>query len=50
MSEYRYHEFLAVDRPLDAQAQPDVRSPATRAQIIPPLTTYAVRRGPLWIC
>lgn len=33
MSEYQYYEFLAVDRPLDAEAQAEVRSLSTRAQI-----------------
>ncbi|WP_261556765.1 hypothetical protein [Frankia tisae] len=33
MSEYQYYEFLAVDRPLDARAQADVRSLSTRARI-----------------
>lgn len=33
MSEYQYYEFLAVDRPLDEQAQAAVRSLSTRARI-----------------
>lgn len=33
MSEYQYYEFLAVDRPLDEQAQAEVRSLSTRARI-----------------
>jgi hypothetical protein len=33
LSEYQYYEFLAVDRPLDEQAQAQVRSLSTRAQI-----------------
>ena len=33
MSQYQYYEFLAVDRPLDEQAQAEVRSLSTRAQI-----------------
>jgi hypothetical protein len=33
LSEYQYYEFLAVDQPLDAQAQADVRSLSTRARI-----------------
>ena len=33
MSEYQYYEFLAIDRPLDAAEQADVRSLSTRARI-----------------
>jgi hypothetical protein len=33
LSEYQYYEFIAVDRPLDAQAQAEVRSLSTRARI-----------------
>lgn len=33
MSEYQYYEFLAVDRPLDAREQAEVRALSTRAQI-----------------
>lgn len=33
MSEYQYYEFLAVDRPLDKQAQAEVRALSTRARI-----------------
>ncbi|MCK9894422.1 hypothetical protein [Frankia sp. AgB32] len=33
MSEYQYYEFLAVDRPLDAQALAAVRALSTRARI-----------------
>lgn len=33
MSEYQYYEFLAVDRPLDAAEQAQVRSLSTRARI-----------------
>ncbi|TNC21448.1 hypothetical protein [Amycolatopsis alkalitolerans] len=33
MSEYQYYEFVAVDRPLDTQAQAEVRSLSTRARI-----------------
>jgi hypothetical protein len=33
LSEYQYYEFLAVDRPLDEQAQAQVRSLSTRARI-----------------
>ena len=33
MSEYQYYEFVALDRPLDAQAQAEVRALSTRAQI-----------------
>jgi hypothetical protein len=33
LSEYQYYEFLAVDRPLDAQAQAEVRTLSTRARI-----------------
>jgi hypothetical protein len=33
MSEYQYYEFLAVDRPLDARQQDEVRSLSTRAEI-----------------
>jgi hypothetical protein len=33
LSEYQYYEFLAVDRPLDEQAQAEVRSLSTRARI-----------------
>ncbi|GAA1343326.1 hypothetical protein [Saccharothrix algeriensis] len=33
MSEYQYYEFLAEDRPLDEQAQAEVRALSTRAEI-----------------
>lgn len=33
MSEYQYYEFLAIDRPLDADEQARVRSLSTRARI-----------------
>ncbi len=33
MSEYQYYEFLAVDRPLDAAAQGELRNISTRARI-----------------
>jgi hypothetical protein len=33
LSEYQYYEFVAVDRPLDARAQAEVRSLSTRARI-----------------
>ena len=33
MSEYQYYEFLAIDRPLDATEQAQVRSLSTRARI-----------------
>lgn len=33
MSEYQYYEFLALDRPLDNQAQAEMRSLSTRARI-----------------
>jgi hypothetical protein len=33
VSEYQYYEFLAIDRPLDAAEQAEVRSLSTRARI-----------------
>ncbi|MDQ7805157.1 hypothetical protein Q5425_15530 [Amycolatopsis sp. A133] len=33
MSEYQYYEFLAIDRPLDAGEQAEIRSLSTRARI-----------------
>ncbi|HEX6344201.1 hypothetical protein [Umezawaea sp.] len=33
MSEYQYYEFVALDRPLDAKAQAEVRALSTRARI-----------------
>ncbi|GAA3689711.1 hypothetical protein GCM10022267_90490 [Lentzea roselyniae] len=33
MSEYQYYEFVAIDRPLDAQAQAEVGALSTRAEI-----------------
>jgi hypothetical protein len=33
VSEYQYYEFLAIDRPLDDDAQAEVRSLSTRARI-----------------
>ncbi|MEX5636076.1 hypothetical protein [Parafrankia sp. FMc2] len=33
MSSYQYYEFLAVDRPLDAKAQAEMRALSSRAQI-----------------
>lgn len=35
MSEYQYYEFLALDRPLDARAQRELRALSTRARISP---------------
>ncbi|MHB2024399.1 MAG: hypothetical protein ACYCO3_13910 [Mycobacteriales bacterium] len=31
MSEYQYYEFLAIDRPLDARQQQELRALSTRA-------------------
>lgn len=33
MSEYQYYEFLALDRPLDARQQNEVRGLSTRARV-----------------
>ncbi|MHB8246982.1 MAG: hypothetical protein ACYDGN_16870, partial [Acidimicrobiales bacterium] len=33
MSEYQYYEFLAIDRPLDARQQGELRALSTRARI-----------------
>ncbi len=33
MSEYQYYEFQAVDRPLDATEQTELRAMSTRARI-----------------
>ncbi len=33
MSEYQYYEFLAIDRPLDARAQQELRAVSSRARI-----------------
>jgi hypothetical protein len=33
VSEYQYYEFLAIDRPLEAHEQAEVRSLSTRARI-----------------
>src|SRR5262245_66674490 len=33
MSEYQYYEFLAIDRPLDAAAQAELREISSRARI-----------------
>ena len=33
MSEYQYYEFLAIDRPLDARQQRELRVLSTRARI-----------------
>ncbi|MGD9739008.1 MAG: hypothetical protein AB7O56_06415 [Bauldia sp.] len=33
MSEYQYHEFLAIDRPLDQAAREALRSLSSRARI-----------------
>jgi hypothetical protein len=35
VSEYQYYEFLALDRPLDARAQQELRTLSTRARITP---------------
>ena len=35
MSEYRYYEFLAIDRPLTAEEMTYLRSLSTRARITP---------------
>jgi hypothetical protein len=33
VSEYQYHEFLAIDRPLDEQQRAELRALSTRARI-----------------
>jgi hypothetical protein len=33
LSEYQHYEFVALDRPLDARAQAEVRALSTRARI-----------------
>ena len=33
MSEYQYYEFCAIDRPLDARQQRELRALSTRARI-----------------
>jgi hypothetical protein len=33
VSEYQYYEFLAIDRPLDARQQQELRALSTRARI-----------------
>jgi hypothetical protein len=35
MSEYRYYEFLAIDRPLSAREMDHLRAVSTRARITP---------------
>jgi hypothetical protein len=35
VSEYQYYEFLAIDRPLDAHAQQELRAVSSRARITP---------------
>jgi hypothetical protein len=35
VSEYQYYEFLAIDRPLDAREQQELRAVSTRARITP---------------
>jgi hypothetical protein len=35
VSEYQYYEFLAIDRPLDARAQQELRAVSSRARITP---------------
>ena len=43
MSEYQYYEFLAVDRPLTATEQAEVRQLSTRARIT---ATSFTSKGP----
>lgn len=45
MSEYQYFEFLAVDQPLDARAQAEVRALSTRAIITPTSFTNTYHFG-----
>ncbi len=33
MSEYQYYEFVAIDRPLTAEQQDDLRAVSTRGRI-----------------
>jgi hypothetical protein len=50
MSEYQYYEFLAVDRPLTATEQAEVRQLSTRARppvTAPGLSGHAIRSR-LW--
>ncbi len=35
MSEYRYYEFLAIDRPLSKKEKAELRAISTRAEITP---------------
>lgn len=44
MSEYQCYEFLAVDRPLDARQQDEVRALSTRARVN---ATSFIKRIPL---
>ena len=54
MSEYQYYEFLAVDRPLTAAEQAEIRQLSTRARItatsISPWSQQTRRHGPGWNC
>ncbi|WP_433375886.1 hypothetical protein [Streptosporangium sp. CA-115845] len=45
MSEYQYYEFLAVDRPLDAHEQAEVRALSTRARVTATSFTNEYRWG-----
>lgn len=43
MSEYRYYEFLAMDRPLDERQMAELRRVSTRADILADLQDLAER-------
>jgi len=47
MSEYQYYQFLAVDRPLTAAEQAEVRQLSTRARITATSFTKRVSLGEL---
>jgi hypothetical protein len=45
MSEYQYYEFLAIDRPLDAEQQARVQALSRRAQVTPSQAIFTYSYG-----
>ena len=45
MSEYQYYEFQAIDRPLTAKEQEQIKALSSRAQVTPTQATFLYHYG-----
>ena len=45
MSEYQYYEFQAIDRPLTAKEQQEIKALSSRAQVTPTQATFLYHYG-----